>query len=106
MIFEQLLEETKIPDMVPVKYHVKAGNIKAEQISDVIRKSLEDQNLLERIGAGKTVALTCGSREICNINIIIKSIADLLKGIGAKPFIFPAMGSHGGATAEGQMEIL
>lgn len=106
MIFEQLLEETKVPDMVQVKYHVQTGKITAEQIPGIIRESLMSQHLLERIEEGKTVALTCGSREICNIDVIMRSVIDLLKEIGAEPFVFPAMGSHGGASAEGQREIL
>lgn len=106
MIFEQLLRETEVPAMVQVKYHVKTGEITGEQIPGLLRDSLEKQGLRERLTPGKTVALTCGSREICNIDVIMKSMADLLKEWGLKPFIFPAMGSHGGASAEGQREIL
>lgn len=106
MIFEQLLRETEVPAMVQVKYRVKTGEITGEQIPALIRDSLEKQGLRERLTPGKTVALTCGSREICHIDIIMKSMADLLREWGLKPFIFPAMGSHGGANAEGQREIL
>lgn len=106
MIFDQLLEETKVPRMIKVKYDIERGNVTAEQIPEIIRKSLESQGLLNRIEPGKTVALTCGSREICNIDVVLRSVIGLLKERGAKPFIFPAMGSHGGANAEGQREIL
>ena len=106
MIFEQLLHETDIPKMIPVQYHIKMGSVTAEQIPGIIREELEKQNLLERIEAGKTVAITGGSREICNIDVILRSLINLLKERRAEPFIFPAMGSHGGANAEGQKEIL
>jgi hypothetical protein len=55
---------------------------------------------------GKSVAVTAGSRGIANLKEIIKSSCDWLKSQGAQPFVIPAMGSHGGATAEGQRLIL
>lgn len=106
MIFDELLKETEIPEMIPVKYHIQRGTITSKQIPEIICAELERQNLLERIEAGKTVAVTCGSREICNIDVMLRCLVDLLKEKGAKPFIFPAMGSHGGASVEGQREIL
>ena len=53
-----------------------------------------------------TVAVTCGSRGIANIALIIRETVAALKELGAKPFVFPAMGSHGGGTAEGQREMI
>ena len=53
-----------------------------------------------------SICITCGSRGISNIPLIIKTIADFCKSKGALPFVVPAMGSHGGATAQGQLEIL
>ena len=47
-----------------------------------------------------------GSRGIANIALIIKSTVDYLKSLGAEPFIVPAMGSHGGGTAEGQAQVI
>jgi hypothetical protein len=58
------------------------------------------------ISPGQTVAITAGSRGIRNIDIITHELINCLKQIGAKPFIVPAMGSHGGATAEGQLRVL
>ena len=58
------------------------------------------------IKPGDTVAVGAGSRGIANIDVIVRAVVDYLKDIGARPFVFPAMGSHGGATAEGQLEIL
>jgi len=55
---------------------------------------------------GDTVAVGAGSRGIANIDVVVKATADYLKDLGARPFIFPAMGSHGGATAEGQRSVL
>jgi hypothetical protein len=52
------------------------------------------------------VAVTAGSRGIANIAAITRAVLDALKAAGARPFVFPSMGSHGGATAEGQVEVL
>jgi hypothetical protein len=58
------------------------------------------------IKPGQTVALTAGSRGVANIATILKAAADYLRTIGAKPFIIPAMGSHGGGTVDGQLDVL
>ncbi len=55
---------------------------------------------------GDTVAVGAGSRGIANIDAIVKATIGHLRDLGARPFIFPAMGSHGGATPEGQREVL
>ncbi len=56
--------------------------------------------------AGERIAIAVGSRGIANLPVIVKAVADWLKGLGTVPFIVPAMGSHGGATAAGQTEVL
>ena len=55
---------------------------------------------------GARVAIGVGSRGISNIATIVRSVVDFWKSRGAQPFIFPAMGSHGAATAEGQADVL
>ncbi|MEK7770539.1 MAG: [Fe-S]-binding protein [candidate division NC10 bacterium] len=58
------------------------------------------------IKRGDTVAVGAGSRGIANIDAIVKAVIGSLQDLGARPFVFPAMGSHGGATPEGQREVL
>ena len=58
------------------------------------------------IKRGDTVAVGAGSRGIANIDAIVKAVIGCLQDLGARPFVFPAMGSHGGATPEGQREVL
>ena len=70
----------------------------------IVRDSLGAAQL--SIRPGDTVAVGAGSRGIANIDVIVKATVDWLKGIGARPFVFPAMGSHGGATVEGQRSVL
>jgi hypothetical protein len=59
-----------------------------------------------RIKPGMRIAVAVGSRGITNLQAIVSALLDLLKSMGAQPFIVPAMGSHGGATPEGQIELL
>ena len=56
--------------------------------------------------AGSTAAVLVGSRGITDIDLIAKTVVEVLKEAGVKPFIIPAMGSHGGGTSEGQEEVL
>ncbi|MGA2059324.1 MAG: lactate racemase domain-containing protein [Thermoguttaceae bacterium] len=71
-----------------------------------VQRQLAALNLGEKVQPGQSVAITAGSRGITNIGEIIRAIADHFKRLGAKPFIVPAMGSHGGGTAEGQRQII
>lgn len=81
----------------------------APQIDDIpaeVDSQLAALNLGKKVQDGQTVAITAGSRGIANIALIIKSICDHVKSIGGVPVIVPAMGSHGGGTAEGQRAII
>ncbi len=71
-----------------------------------VRETMRSLGLRERAKPGHTVAVTAGSRGIANIDRITRAVVDELKTLGLQPFIVPAMGSHGGATAEGQRTIL
>ncbi len=59
-----------------------------------------------RIKRGDTVAVGAGSRGIANIDVVVGATVRWLKDLGARPFVFPAMGSHGGGTPEGQLSVL
>ena len=103
-IFNKLLNKVKIPKFVKVNYNVKQSNIKNP--ADEVKRVMEKRNLLADIKEGDSVCIACGSREIANLAVIVKSIVEEVKKQGGKPFIIPAMGSHGGAEAKGQEEIL
>ncbi len=79
---------------------------RVDDIPAEVDTQLSTLNLSETIQPGQSVAITAGSRGIANIHLIIKAAVDHIKKIGAEPFIVPAMGSHGGGTAEGQQKIL
>ncbi len=71
-----------------------------------VETELASLSLGDRVKPGQTVAITAGSRGIANINHILKAVVLHFKQLGAAPFIVPAMGSHGGGTAEGQQNII
>jgi hypothetical protein len=70
------------------------------------RAALEASGLLGIVQPGESVAIGVGSRGIANLPAIVCAVVDRLKAHGARPFIVAAMGSHGGATAEGQRALL
>ena len=67
---------------------------------------MENLGLEKVIKKGQTVAVACSSRGLANYPTIVKAVISALKQLGLRPFIFPAMGSHGAATAEGQKRVL
>jgi hypothetical protein len=75
-------------------------------IREHIRQELAQSDFVARVPKGGRVAIGVGSRGISNIATIVKAVVDFWKEQGAKPFLFPAMGSHGAATAEGQSDVL
>lgn len=77
-----------------------------KDITATVRKALKTLRLPSKMKPGETVAVTAGSRGIANIAAIERAVIDELKTVGAVPFIIPAMGSHGGATPEGQVDVL
>lgn len=104
--FDELLAQTNIPRMAKVAFDFARGTIRREQINAIVTGSLQKRGLAARVKPGQRIAVAVGSREINNLDEITRAVVDWLKALGAQPFIFPAMGSHGGAEAEGQREIL
>ena len=82
----------------------KFQSMKLESIPPTLGEELG--NLAQDIKAGGEIAIGVGSRGINNIRLIVSELVRFVKESGAHPFIFPAMGSHGGATPEGQEQIL
>ena len=78
--------------------------IAIERIGDEVRAAL--QVLHGRIKRGARVAITAGSRGVANIGPILRACGEVVREAGGEPFVMPAMGSHGGATAEGQRDVL
>jgi hypothetical protein len=89
--------------------HVIDQNFETAESADVelsVTKELERTNLLGPVVAGQTVIITAGSRGVDSMATVLRSLAGAVKAKGAYPVILPAMGSHGGGTATGQVEVL
>lgn len=101
-----LLRDIPIPRMFPARQTFPQSTISPEYIPDVVEQQFSREPFASKIRPGMSIAITAGSRGIANVAIITKSVVDAVKRRNAYPFIVPAMGSHGGATAEGQLEVL
>ena len=101
-----MVKDTPVPRMFKVRQTFPRPRIHAEEIPGIIKELLSEEKFSSRVRPGMRIAITAGSRGIANVALTTKCIADFVKSRGAFPFIVPAMGSHGGATAEGQKAIL
>jgi hypothetical protein len=84
-------------------------NLPDRGIQDIPRaagEELERSGFASRLKPGARIAIGAGSRGIANIGVIVKAVVDYFRGHGCRPFVFPAMGSHGSATADGQAQVL
>ena len=102
----RLLKDVRLPRMFHAAQRFADTHIKREEIETAIFHEISRSGMALRIRPGMRVAITAGSRGIRNVDEITRSIAAFVKSRGAVPFIVPAMGSHGGATAQGQTELL
>ncbi len=103
-IVNQLISDTKIPRMVRIRQ--KFSEQAVEDVPCEVRRQLDRREISEKIRPGMEIAITAGSRGVANIAVIIREVCSIVKEKGAVPFIVPAMGSHGGATAEGQRRLI
>lgn len=102
----RLLADVQIPKMFHARQTFPRQSIAPEDIPGIVEEQIAQPQFSEKIKPGMNIAITAGSRGIRNVGIITKAVVDAVKRRGANPFIVPAMGSHGGATAEGQKEML
>src|SRR4051794_2989112 len=79
---------------------------RVERVPAEVESQLERLRLSEYVRPGESVAIAVGSRGIADIPLIVRGVVQHFLRIGGQPFIVPAMGSHGGGTAEGQRRIL
>ncbi len=92
----------------PEMYSVRQTFVREreEDVRGAVRRELQRVLCPGSIRSAARVAITAGSRGIRRIDVILRTAVEMLRELGAHPFIFPAMGSHGGATAEGQASVL
>lgn len=103
-VIRKLLDPIPLPPMALIRQ--KFDDTRITDIAGHVRRELEKPGTVDRLKPGQRVAVAVGSRGIQNLALIVKTTLDRIKESGAEPFIVPCMGSHGGATAEGQVDIL
>ena len=99
-----LLHDVPIPEFALVRQ--KFDDSRIDDVRSAFRHSISERSLAETIKPGNRIVVAVGSRQIANLEEIVNEAVSLIKERGATPVIMPAMGSHGGATAAGQREIL
>ena len=100
----QGINDVPMPKMVRIRE--KYEDDKIEDIKSHLINELDNLDIDKASLKGKSLAITVGSRGIPSLPLMIRTLCDKLKEWGAEPFIIPAMGSHGGGTAEGNLEVI
>ena len=103
-LLRSLVERTPLPRMYRIRQKFDGAKL-ADPIGE-LQAQLQSSPAVAAIAAGQRVAVAVGSRGISRIDELTKATVEALKAAGALPFIVPCMGSHGGATAQGQIEVL
>ncbi|KOR75995.1 lactate racemase domain-containing protein [Paenibacillus solani] len=103
-ILQELLKDIPIPKMAKVKVHFDNHHI--EDLGSELWVKLQQEHIRQKVKPGMQIAVAVGSRGLDRIVELTAVTVKALKEAGAEPFIVPSMGSHGGATAEGQREVL
>jgi hypothetical protein len=103
-IVAELLKDTVLPRMVRARQSFPAGEVR--DVAGALREELRKASIAGRVRGKRRIAVAVGSRGVAQIALIVRVLVEELKALGAEPFIVPGMGSHGGATAEGQAQVL
>ena len=98
------LDQVRLPRMVKARQKFDPTHI--ADVAAHIRTQMEENLHDKQRFSGKRLAITVGSRGIPELDVMVRTVVKVLQEWGAEPFIVPAMGSHGGATAEGQLDMI
>ena len=101
---EKELAQVEFPRIVKVRQHFDPAHI--PHVPTAVREGVSELKGYRRIRPGQRIAITAGSRGVDRMPEVLRTVVDMVKERGAHPFLIPAMGSHGGATAEGQRNML
>lgn len=93
-----------LPDFFSVRQRFDSHRI--DDLSGAVSDAMSKARLAQKVRPGQRVAISVGSRGINNLATIVLSVVREVQSVGGQPLIVPAMGSHGGATAEGQAKVL
>lgn len=99
-------QDIQLPNMVPVKQRFESKKVDSDDIPLIMQREFLREDVKSKIKPGMKIAIGVGSRGIDQLAGIVAGVIRELKRLRAEPFIVPAMGSHGGGTAEGQAQVL
>jgi hypothetical protein len=99
------LEQVELPPVMRVRLRYP-GAAPVADVEGTVRDAMGRSRRLADLRRGASVAVAVGSRGVAEIPVLARTVVAHLKGLGLEPFIVPAMGSHGGGTAEGQAGVL
>ena len=100
----QTLLKVELPRIIKIREHFCTTQI--EDVASLIRDDVSKLPSYQMICPGQRIAITAGSRGIDRLPLVLRTLVEMIKAKDAEPFLVPAMGSHGGATAEGQVALL
>ncbi len=103
-VIQELLQGIPLPKMVKISQTFPAPRV--PDLTTALLQELRQPQIRATVKPGMRIALAVGSRGLAELPTLVRVTAAELKSLGAQPFIVPAMGSHGGATADGQREVL
>ena len=103
-IIQELLKDIPLPKMMKVRQTF--DNEKLDNVDEALQEALQEERIRQTVKPGMEIAVAVGSRGVDQIVEITARTVQFLQELGAKPFIVPSMGSHGGASAEGQTAVL
>lgn len=103
-VLERLVGDVALPNMIRVRQ--KFADDRIEDVAGAVLDGIRQPDIAARVKPGMSIAVTVGSRGLADLPTLVASVVKGLKELGAEPFIVPAMGSHGGATAEGQALLI
>jgi hypothetical protein len=103
-IVAEILKNIPLPKMVRVRQRFPVTEL--PDALATLREQLRRPQISDRVVRGMRVAIAVGSRGMADIPQLVRVVVEELKAREAIPFIVPAMGSHGGATAQGQIAVL
>lgn len=103
-VVQRLIQDVELPRMVRIRQNFDRTEV--EDLSAAVHQALQQEKIRKRVRPGMTVAVTAGSRGTDRYPEMMRAVVAELKAMGASPFLIPAMGSHGGGTAEGQVMML
>lgn len=102
--YQNFIQASLPEGMIPVRQTLRGHGL--PDVETGVLDALRQPQITACIRPGMRIAITGSSRGIQNLALILRTVVRWIRAAGGEPFIIPAMGSHGGATAEGQLEVL